>query len=80
MTEPHERCPSCLGTGVYRHHRLNCSVCRGKGRVRKLNRVRGEGCARENQEALDSETGLPCISAYELGEVEKNKNKDFTSW
>ncbi|MDP2930626.1 MAG: hypothetical protein Q8N56_03420 [bacterium] len=67
VPEPHEKCASCLGTGVYRHHRLTCSVCGGKGRVRSLNRVRGAGCEKENEEALDVETGLPCISAYELG-------------
>lgn len=70
VPEPHEKCPSCLGTGVYRHHRLTCSVCGGKGSVRKLNRVRDEECGKENEEMLDIETGLPCISAYELGEVE----------
>lgn len=67
VPEPHEKCPSCLGTGVYRHHRLTCSVCGGKGRVRALNRTRGEGCEKENKESLDVNTGLPCISAYELG-------------
>jgi hypothetical protein len=60
-----------LGTGVYRHHRLTCAVCGGKGRVRKLGRSRGEGCEKENGEALDIETGLPCISAYELGKPEE---------
>ena len=70
VPEPHEQCPSCLGTGVYRHHRLNCSVCGGKGKVRKLNRVRGEGCKKENEEALNIETGLPCINAYGLGKME----------
>src|SRR3990167_8272576 len=59
VPEPHEKCASCLGTGVYRHHRLTCSVCGGKGRVRALNRTRGEGCEKENDEALDIETGLP---------------------
>ncbi|MBI2632947.1 MAG: hypothetical protein HYW78_00970 [Parcubacteria group bacterium] len=71
VPEPNEKCASCLGTGVYRHHRLTCSVCGGKGRVRTLNRVRGEGCEKENEEALNSETGLPCISAYELGKSEE---------
>ena len=78
VPEPHEKCASCLGTGVYRHHRLSCSVCGGRGRVRKLDRARGEGCEKENDEALDVNTGLPCINAYELGEVEKWRllNKD----
>ncbi len=71
VPEPNEKCLSCLGTGVFRHHRLTCSVCGGKGRVRKLNRDRGEGCEKENEEALDVNTGLPCISAYELGEAEE---------
>lgn len=70
VPEPHEQCPSCLGTGVYSHHRLNCSVCGGKGRVRKLNRRRGEGCDKENDEAVDRNTGLPCISAYALDGAE----------
>lgn len=69
VPEPHEKCPSCLGTGVYCHHRLTCSVCGGKGRVRKLNRARDGGCEKENEEALNIETGLPCINAYGLGEV-----------
>lgn len=75
VPEPHEKCASCLGTGVFRHHRLNCSVCGGKGRVRKLNRVRGEGCEKENEEALNLNTGLPCIDAYELGEAEGDKGR-----
>lgn len=66
VPEPHEKCASCLGTGVFRHHRLTCSVCGGKGRVRKLNRVRGDGCEKKNEEALNLNTGLPCIDAYEL--------------
>lgn len=70
VPEPHEKCPSCLGSGVYRHHRLTCSVCGGKGRVSKINRARGEGCEKESAEALDIETGLPCISAYDLGRAE----------
>ena len=71
VPEPHEKCASCLGTGVFRHHRLTCSVCGGKGRVRALNRSRGEGCEKESEEALDVNTGLPCISAYGLGKVEE---------
>jgi hypothetical protein len=64
---PHEKCASCLGTGVFRHHRLTCSVCGGKGSVRSLNRVRGVGCEKENEEALHIHTELPCFDAYELG-------------
>lgn len=66
VPEPNEKCAACRGTGVFRHHRLVCSVCGGKGRVRALNRARDEGCEKENEEALDIQTGLPCISAYEL--------------
>lgn len=71
VPEPHEKCLSCLGSGVYRHHRLTCSVCGGRGRVRKLNKDRSEGYKKANEEALDINTGLPCINAYELGEVEE---------
>ena len=72
VPEPHEKCPSCLGTGVYRHHRLTCSVCGGKGRVRQMahrsmGRSRGDKeCKSGNQEALDINSGLPCIEAYGL--------------
>ncbi|MEK9179611.1 MAG: hypothetical protein AAB893_04050 [Patescibacteria group bacterium] len=63
----HETCLGCAGTGVYPHHRLTCSVCGGKGVVRKLQgKKRGEGCTTENAGPLDMETGLPCINAYEL--------------
>lgn len=67
VPEPHEKCPSCLGTGVFRYHRLNCAVCGGKGRIGKRNQVRGEGCGKKHEEALEIETGLPCIDAYDLG-------------
>ena len=70
VPEPYEKCPSCLGSGVYRHHRLTCAVCGGKGRVRKLNRDRNVGCEKENNESIEMNTGLPCINAYELGEVD----------
>ncbi len=81
VPEPHEKCASCLGTGVFRHHRLTCFVCGGRGRVRKLSRTRGEGCLprripkgfvrgeKENEEALHVHTGLPCFDAYELGKT-----------
>ncbi|MEK9132397.1 MAG: hypothetical protein AAB606_01675 [Patescibacteria group bacterium] len=63
----HETCLGCSGTGTYPHHRLTCSVCGGKGVVRKLpKRKLGEGCLTENAGPLDMETGLPCIDAYEL--------------
>lgn len=39
--------------------------------MRKLNRVRGEGCEKENEEALNINTGLPCVDAYELGGTEE---------
>jgi len=71
VPEPSEKCLSCLGTGVYCHHRLTCSVCGGRGRVKKLDMSRDEGCEKENEEALDVETGLPCISSYELGKIEE---------
>lgn len=79
VPEPHEKCPACFGNGVYRYHRLTCSVCGGKGRVRQgmkrsEGRYRGKReCDRGDQPALDIDTGLPCIEAYGLGEVEKYK-------
>lgn len=67
VPELHEPCSGCSGTGVYLHHRLACSVCGGKGVVRKLEgKKRGEGCIKENAGPLERETGLPCIDAYEL--------------
>lgn len=79
VPERHEKCPSCLGTGVYRYHRLTCSVCGGKGRVKQtvkmsVGRYRGRReCDQGDQPALGIDTGLPCIEAYGLGGVEKYK-------
>lgn len=78
VPESHEKCPSCLGTGVFRHHRLNCAVCGGKGRVGvgEGKRVRDKKCGTgRDKEALDIETGLPCISAYDLVSMKKGRKK-----
>lgn len=65
ILKPFERCVACLGTGVYKHHRLPCAVCKGKGQVRYIaGKDRRQGCTPENDEMLDLDTGLPCISAY----------------
>ncbi len=71
VPEPHEKCPSCLGTGVYRHHRLTCSMCGGKGRIRQISRVSSGGSTTENERSIAINTGLPSIQAYELGEAEE---------
>jgi len=72
VPEPHEECPSCLGSGVYRYRRLSCSVCGGKGRIRKAisTRAYDEG-SRGNEAMAELDTRLPPINAYELGEVKK---------
>lgn len=65
VPEPYEKCPGCLGEGVYYHHRLTCSVCGGKGSIRKLNKTKDmKRCKKESKAALDIETGLPCIELY----------------
>lgn len=53
---PHETCGACKGTGVFAHHRLPCSVCRGKGIVPK------DG--REGRKGLGTDSGLPEIGNY----------------
>lgn len=76
VLEPFEECPACLGTGVYKHHRLPCAVCKGRGRLHSiLGKDRTYGCAPENAEMLDIETGLPCLSAYDLGSIKKGRGK-----
>lgn len=54
---PHETCRACKGTGIFAHHRLSCSVCKGKGVLPKDKR---EGC----EKGLEIETGLPEIGCY----------------
>ncbi|MBU4350805.1 hypothetical protein KKD19_06395 [Patescibacteria group bacterium] len=56
VDQPHETCTACRGTGIFAHHRLPCSVCKGKGVVPK------DG--REGKKGLDPDTGLPCIGNY----------------
>jgi DnaJ-class molecular chaperone len=74
VLEPLEECPACLGTGVYRHHRLPCAVCRGRGQLHHIpGKNRKYGCTPENAEMLDIETGLPCLSAYDLGSIKKGR-------
>jgi len=53
---PHETCPACLGTGVFAHHRMPCSVCKGHGIVPKDRR--------EGKKGLGPDTGLPEIGCY----------------
>lgn len=73
VLEPFEKCPVCLGGGIYKHHRLSCAVCKGRGWLHKIpGKDRTQGCAPENKEMLDIETGLPCLSAYDLTQI-KNK-------
>jgi len=53
---PHETCSACQGTGVFKHHRLPCAVCMGKGVVPKDRR--------EGEKGLNPDTGLPEIGNY----------------
>jgi len=53
---PHETCTACEGTGIFKHHRLPCSVCKGKGKVLKDG---GKG-----KKGLNPDTGLPEIGNY----------------
>ncbi len=72
VLEPFEECPACVGTGVYKHHRLPCAVCGGRGELHRIpGKNRMYGCRPENKEMLDIETGLPCLSAYDLGSIKK---------
>lgn len=74
VSEPFEECVACMGTGAYKHHRLPCAVCKGKGHVLHISgKDRRYGCTPENKEMLDVETGLPCLSAYDLGLAKKHK-------
>lgn len=54
---PHERCRACKGTGIFAHHRLPCSVCKGKGIVPADKRRKGK-------KGLGPDTGLPEIGNY----------------
>lgn len=73
---PHEECSACLGSGVYKHHRLPCAVCKGRGVLHAIpGKDRKYGCKPENEEMLDVETGLPCLSAYDLGSIKKGRRK-----
>ena len=74
VIEPFEECPACTGSGVYKHHRLPCAVCKGKGQLHHIpGKDRRYGCKPENKEMLDIETGLPCLSAYDLGSIKKGR-------
>lgn len=53
---PHEICGACKQTGVFEHHRLPCSVCKGKGVVAEDRR--------EGPQGMSPETGLPEIGNY----------------
>ena len=52
----HETCGACEGTGIFAHHRLPCSVCKGKGVV--------PGDRRKGRKGLGPDTGLPEIGNY----------------
>jgi RecJ-like exonuclease len=74
ILEPFEECPACVGTGIYKHHRLTCAVCKGKGQLHHIpGHDRRYGCRPENKEMLDAETGLPCLSTYDLGSIKNPK-------
>lgn len=75
LLAPFEECPACAGTGVYQHHRLPCAVCHGRGRLPQIvGKDRRSGCTPEHSEVmLDIQTGLPCLSAYDLGFIKKGR-------
>lgn len=76
VVEPVEICPACAGIGIYKHHRLPCAVCKGKGQIHRIHgKDRTDGCKPENKEMIDIETGLPCISVYDLGSIKRSKKK-----
>jgi len=54
--QPYEKCGACDGTGVFAHHRLPCSVCKGRGIVPQNRRKGAKG--------LGPDTGLPQIGNY----------------
>ncbi|MFH1030863.1 MAG: hypothetical protein V1770_06445 [bacterium] len=67
ILEPYEECPVCAGSGVYKHHRMPCAVCGGRGYLHRIpGKDRKYGCGSEKKEMLDIESGLPCLSAYDL--------------
>lgn len=53
---PHQTCTACRGTGIFAHHRLSCSVCKGRGVMPK------DG--RKGRQGLGTDTGLPEIGNY----------------
>lgn len=52
----HEKCGACKGTGIFAHHRLPCSVCKGRGLVPRDRR--------KGRKGLGPDTGLPEIGNY----------------
>ena len=77
IIEPYQKCLACAGSGVFKHHRLPCSVCGGRGYLHRIpGKDRTFGCKPEdNKGMLDIETGLPCLSAYDLGFIKKGRKK-----
>ena len=74
ILEPSEACVACRGTGVYKHHRLSCALCKGRGFLHHIpGKDRTYGCKPENDEMLDRGTGLPCIQAYDLTSMKKGR-------
>jgi DnaJ-class molecular chaperone len=65
ILEPVEKCFACLGTGIYKHHRLCCAVCQGKGYTHNIADLKHAGWRRE-QRVLESESVLPSINTYDL--------------
>ncbi len=78
ITEPSEECSACLGGGVFKHHRLPCSVCGGRGQLRRIpGRVRTEASKPGNhKEMLVVESGLPSLNAYHLGFNKKGRKNN----
>lgn len=60
ISDPFEKCTACGGRGTFKHHRLSCSVCKGRGQVPYIQgKDRKAGCRPENAD-------LPCISSYDF--------------
>lgn len=51
-----ETCGACRRTGIFAHHRLPCSVCKGKGVIPEDRRSGKKG--------LTTDSGLPEIGNY----------------
>ena len=71
-----EGCLACKGTGHFATHRLPCSVCGGKGAVMVIHGHRREWVTGEGPtDGLETGTGLPPLSAYTFGALDRGIGK-----